>query len=36
VAQAHAVAAGGEKHERPPRNRPPDAVVNTEKSTVES
>lgn len=31
----HAVAAGGEKHERPPRNRPPEPIAN-EKSTVES
>lgn len=32
----HAAAAGSEKHERPPRNRPPDPIVNAEKSTVES
>ncbi len=32
----HAAAASGEKHERPPRNRPPDPIVSTERSTVES
>ncbi|HWQ56522.1 MAG TPA: PIN domain-containing protein [Bryobacteraceae bacterium] len=34
--RVHAVAAMGEKHERPPRNRPPEPVINSEKSTVES
>jgi uncharacterized protein YacL len=29
-------AAAGDKHERPPRNRPPEPLVNPERSTVES